>query len=218
MMRWLSLFLVVTVGSPAVASSAGGFSSASLTDLEARAKKAGWKVKSSGVDNQSSVAFTDLELDDGKHWAYVAMADLTSKSGAVLVGDDQALRIEVDGDPDATMPKPAELLKKLEGLKGRDAIVAEAKKLGLKVLSSNSETVDGLTTTFLELENKRGSVALVDLLDYAAAKKEGRIAIDGKRVLNVYVCEDCVKDRANVLSKAWQIAKARTLLAKLSAK
>jgi hypothetical protein len=97
----------------------------------------------------------------------------------------------------------------------RDSVSSALKSLGYKIASTDSSEEDGVTTSFLAAESAAASVTVVSF-DWRTAKQDGRIALDGARMINVQVCKDCTARTKKTLSQAWQNAKARVLLGKLT--
>jgi hypothetical protein len=204
------------------AASVGPFADAKLTDFEARAKKAGWKVVTSSSEDTEGTTLMALELEDSSHFAYVTVVDLAGvKSAAAKV--DKGAAVVLQADPESK-DKPAALLDQLLAKAPLDKLDREALgkglgELGYKVGSTSSDSEDGLTTSVLTATkggDEDGSEIDVTLYDYREALKEGRIAVDKQRIMNVFVCEDCTKRNTKILSQAWQNAKAKVLLGKLT--
>lgn len=198
----------------------GKFADASLPELERRAKKAGWKVSSS----QSSEGTMFLELSDRSHYAYVQVIDVTPRTEKgqktlVKMGDTRAVAWTLDPDPAKKAGADA-LLASLSAkapleTATRESIVAAL--AGWKMGDTSKEDEDGLVTVRVDADRPDGSAHVeVDLYDFAAAKKEGRVAVDQSRILCTFVCRDCTRKEKRLTAEAWQTHKARVLLGKLS--
>lgn len=196
--------------------SVGKFADAKLSDLEARAKAAGWKVMASEFDGDAPVPTMALELDDGSHFAYVTLFDFVrTKSVASKLGSHTALTVAVgDRDPDKLL---SQLIGKsaLDEL-NRDSLRTSCESLGYKVMHIEVLEEDGITFVTMSAESKDESTIELFFVDFAAAKNEGRIGVDGHRIMNVFVCKDCTKRNTRILSQAWQTAKAKVLLGRLT--
>lgn len=201
----------------------GKFAQATLADFEKRAKKAKWNVKSSSTSDNRM----DLELDDRSHYGYVVVIDVPPKvekgQGTALakMSDTKAIGLMLDVDKDRKLKAEdvlASILTKspLESAT-RESLSAALRELKWKVGDTSKEDDDGLVTVRIDASLADGSGHLeVDLYEYAAAKKQGRIAIDGTRIMNVFVCRDCTKKEKRVTAEVWQTHKSRVLLGKLT--
>jgi hypothetical protein len=217
---------------PAASASAGGseandeaapvgkFATFSLKDFEARAQKARWKVLSSHeVKLDGSDRFA-LELDDSKHYAYVTVIDLgaesTARSHAARMGQTSGIVVEVDGETLAAKSLlEAILAKKPVDNLSRDAIKEILVGMKWEVASSDTDSEDGVSETNLDASKGEDSITVV-YWDFSRAQREGRAAVDGDRIINVFVCKDCTQRKTGAVAQAWQNAKAKRLLGKLT--
>ncbi|GMV16891.1 MAG: hypothetical protein AMXMBFR56_51150 [Polyangiaceae bacterium] len=198
----------------------GKFGSFTLKDIETRAKKAGWKVLSSHEDKTFDCDQYDLELEDPKHYAYVTVIDLgaevTAKKHAGKMGKTAGLALEVEDSP--TPGK--QLLADIEAKKpidelDRDSLKEVLKGMGWKISDSSADSEDGVTATTIGAEKGEASLSLFHW-NFAKAAKDGRVAVDGDRFMNVFVCKDCTQRKVGTFAEAWQTSKAKRLLGKLT--
>jgi hypothetical protein len=207
------------------AAAVGKFATATLADFEGRAKKKGWKVLTSSSNNDDGFGTMDLELEDSSHYAYVTVIDLAEAAKkpatmAAKMGADRAVLLQLDEENKKA--KPADQLDKLLAKSPldaatRDTVTKALAELGWKVGATDSTSEDGLATHTIAAENKEGDSAIdVMLFDFSAAKKDGRVAVDGMRIINVFVCKDCTERKTKFTSAVWQNTKARGLLGKLT--
>lgn len=199
---------------------AGKFGGFSLKDLESRAKKAGWKVLSSHEDRTFDCDQYDLELEDPKHYAYVTVIDLgedvAAKKHAGKMGKTSGLAIELDDSPTPGKKLLAEIeAKKPIDELDRDGLKEVLAGLGWKVSEASAESEDGVTATTIGAEKGEASLSLLHW-DFSKAVKDGRVAVDGDRFMNVFVCKDCTQRKVGAFAEAWQTAKAKRLLGKLT--
>lgn len=203
----------------------GKFATSSLADFEGRVKKSGWKVLASSSSNDDGLGLMDMELEDSSHYAYVTVIDLAEAAKkpatmAAKMGSDRGVLLRLDTE-DKKM-KAGDHLEKLLAKSPvdtmtRDTATKAIGELGWKVGATDSTSEDGVTTVSVAGESKDGeSVLDFMLFDFSAAKKDGRVAVDGMRIMNVFVCKDCTERKTKIMSQAWQNAKARVLLGKLT--
>jgi hypothetical protein len=202
----------------------GSLTDVSLSDLEKRAKGAGWKVDRSGSHKDFGIEHFELDLDNGKYFAYVRLIDFAppSKKIATKVGDQAAVVVElVDGGEGKVEAKDVleKLLAKVPLEKAsRDSVKKGLEGLGLKVTRTDSSEEDGIVTTQIDCDDDAADAAInVQIYDFSAAKKKGHLVLDGERLLNAAVCKDCTT-RSKGLGEAWQTSKAKGLVTKLAKK
>jgi len=196
------------------------FAKLSLSDLEAKAKKANWDVVSSSSESgEGGASEISLELDDGKHYAYVSVVSLPtpSKKQVAKVEGNRSVHIYCfDDDEGVDVGKILkETLKKPLAEATADSIKAALTKAGWKVESSANEYSDGLAISIFGISSK-GRTVLVNFVDASDAAKAKRYVADGLSYMVVHVCKDCTKRNRKGLSKAWQDAKAERLMNKLA--
>ena len=199
----------------AEAVSVGKFADATLGDLETRARAAGWKVMASESDSDPPVPNMALELDDGSHFAYVTVFDFArTKTVASKLGSHTALALEAERDADRVL---LQLIGK-SGLddSNRNSLKTSCENLGYKVMYFDAIEEDGVTFVTISAVGRDDNDIELFFMDFAAAKNEGRIGVDGHRIMNVFVCKDCTKRNTRILSQAWQTAKAKVLLGRLT--
>ncbi len=202
----------------------GKFADTKLGDLEARAKKAGWKVLSASSDKLAGAEHMDLELDNGKHFAYVSVVDLgVEESGAkhaAKMGKGAGITVELESLDDKPLKADALLSQVLAKTDvdalSRDALAGALKQLSWKIESTESFSEDGVTWSTIIAEKGVESSLIVNLYEFKEAAKDGRLAIDGDRLMNVFVCKDCVDRKEGTFAEAWQKSRAEVLLGKLT--
>jgi hypothetical protein len=199
----------------------GKLGNVTASQLEARAKKAGYELESSNEDQDSGAVVSILELESEEYYAYVTLVDLgsdTSRKHASRMGENAGLAVHFDDAPDGvTAAKLCDeiVAKKPLGELSRGALKQVLGGLGWDVSSSSSDSEDGVVTSSLVADRADDQVSVV-LFDFKAARREGRLVVDGKRFLNVFVCHDCTKRKEGVLADLGHRRRARKLLAKLT--
>lgn len=202
----------------------GKFADAKLADFEARAKRAGWRVLSSDASDLDGIKEMSLELDNKKYYAYVTVIDVSAaaKTPARFAVQMSATRALVLGVDSLDGIKAAEILPKLLAKSPmetatRDTLTDALKELGWVVSNMSTDTEDGLSTSTFDAEDKAGKSGIDGTLyDWSEAQKEKRVAVDGHRVMNVFVCQDCTARKTKFTSQVWQNLKAQRLLGKLT--
>lgn len=199
----------------------GKLAGISAADIEARAKKSSYTQKSSDEDKDSGMQVVSLEFESDDNFAYVTLVDLgkDGKAHSVTMGETSGLCIHFDEAPEGKLDAAAlakSLLDKhaLSATK-RDTLKEDLKALGWEVSSAASDSEDGVTSVDVVADKKDDQV-LIRFFDFKPAKSEGRLAVDGNRFLNVFVCEDCTKRKEGVLTDISNRRKARKLLGKLT--
>ncbi|MEZ4223608.1 MAG: hypothetical protein R3B13_21850 [Polyangiaceae bacterium] len=202
----------------------GSFGKITDAEVEARAKAAGFKILKTESDTDGGgVSLLALELEDAKHYAYVNLYDLapprTNKGlHAAKMGSTGGIAIELDDEyhkPDADKLLSDLVAKQPVDGATRAKLKAALESLGWDVESASSETEDGLTVNSVTGTNDDGGISVTHI-DLSAALKDKRAAIDGTKLMNVFVCKDCTKRKVNAFSEAWQRAKAGRLLRKIA--
>lgn len=199
----------------------GKLGGATAAELEARATKLGYSLKSKDEDDDLGVEVSTLELEHDEHFAYVTLVDLGKaggKSHASELGREVGLVVHFDIAPERA--NAARILEQVIAKKpldelSRDALREPLGTLGWKQDSSTSDTEDGVVRTSISASKGDDDADLV-LFDFRAAKREGRVAAEGNRFVNVFVCQDCTKRREGVLADMKHRRLARKLLATLT--
>jgi hypothetical protein len=177
----------------------GDLSKVTLAEMEKRAKREKWAVKSTAEDAEGAWITWDLELEGDEHYAYVSFYDYapaTKEKGCKLVIDDNdVLVVEIDTDQAAEAEKIAKVVQgggKLASMK-REQLKDILTKAGYKVTGTETDSEDGLSWISMDAELADGSSFLVSIHQFGPVAADGRLAKDGKRFLTVYACQDCTK-------------------------
>lgn len=199
----------------------GRFAALAAEELEGRALRSGWKVLGTRVATEAGRTSLDLELDDGRSFAYVALIDLGAdadgRSHAARMGERAGVSVHVEG---AGAPRADALLGRVLSEVEVDRLDRESLARAVAATGWSGGEVstferDGVGVVYLTASRGDASVQ-VELVQLGRAIEDGRVAVDGDRYLNVFVCRDCSGRERGTIHEAWQRGKARRLLAELT--
>ncbi len=195
----------------------------SLDVLESRAKAAGWKLLSR--EGEEGGEWSTLELDDGKHYAYVSTLDLSASRDAE---EDSAfeqakavgLQVVVE-EPGAANQKAKDLLASIVARQPLDSLTRDGLKatltaLGWRIQRADLDQQDGVAQSMIDASHASGAVARLDLVDSRAAAKEERAYSRGAQYVVVAVCKDCQARKSGFLASLIEREKAQKLLRRLT--
>src|SRR5687768_8060685 len=156
----------------------GKFAEVTPVDVEARAIKAGFRVRSNDDNKADGMLVYELELENDDNFAYVTLVDLAFEAGdvkqhAAKLGDSTGLVVHLDQPAgkvtaqklldDVVAQKPlAELT--------RDALKDALKSTGWSSPNVESDSEDGITTVTIGAE-KGDLTATVVLFDLGTSKR-----------------------------------------------